>query len=74
MWFAKLEGLKLSRRKFPRDVGNRWNSTHNLLSFANFYRAAVDAMTLSQAELRSLSLSDHEWALLAQLEDLLQVR
>jgi hypothetical protein len=74
MWFATLEKIGLDPAKMPRDVRTRWNSTHDLLSFALRYRAAVDDITGNKvANLRSYELSDGEWELAKQLNDVLKV-
>lgn len=73
-WLA--EGDKaLSLRIMPRDVSMRWNSTYDMLKFAYAYWDAINQMTDQRAlNLRHCVLTEVEWELVKQLQDVLKVR
>ncbi|KAJ6597666.1 hypothetical protein DFH09DRAFT_895554, partial [Mycena vulgaris] len=44
-WRKICRKCKLKERMIPCDVRTRWNSTYDMLYFAQNYRAAIDAIT-----------------------------
>ncbi|KAG1843639.1 hypothetical protein C8R48DRAFT_585258, partial [Suillus tomentosus] len=44
-WKLLLQEQKRTVRIMPRDIVTRWNSTFNMLRFANEYRPALEEMT-----------------------------
>ena len=52
----------------PRDMATRWNSTYNMLEFANEYYAALNIMTADRdMNLHKFELSKKEWAMATEL-------
>jgi hypothetical protein len=73
-WFAILQDLKLAERMIPCDVTTRWNSTFDMLDFAVEHIAAVNAITSDRdMKLRQYELSEDEWDVARQLQDVLKV-
>ena len=67
--------MKLAVKIMPRDVATRWNSTFILLDFAAKYREAIDKFTGDKAnDVRNLELTDEEWEVVEQLQEVLKVR
>jgi hypothetical protein len=59
----------------PRDVTIRWNSTYDMLVCGNEYRTAVDIITGDRTmDLRKFEISQEEWTVLEQLQEVLKVR
>lgn len=51
-----------------RDVATRWNSTYDMLEFANEYHAALNVMTANHdMNLHKFKLSKKEWAMANEL-------
>jgi hypothetical protein len=75
LWYRTLDTLDLEKRKMPRDVATRWNSTYDMLNFAVNHRSAIDDITGDKsANLRKYELDDDEWIIALQLRDTLKVR
>ena len=73
-WYKRLEEFNLSKRLMPRDVSTRWNSTFDMLEFALNNRKALNAITGDRRmELQMFELSEREWTLAEQLQDVLEV-
>jgi len=70
-WYRTLTTHHLSSRIMLRDVSTRWNSTHDMLTFAAQYRPAIDSMT--DLGLRKYELDQAEWKLVGELRDVLKV-
>jgi hypothetical protein len=52
----------------PRDVVTRWNSTYDMIRFAQQYRAVVDAITAEKSlKLRRYELDNDDWIIVDQL-------
>ena len=45
-WYKTLSAHGLPPCMMPQDVSTRWNSTFDMLDFANRYCDAIDAMTV----------------------------
>jgi hypothetical protein len=74
-WKEAVENQDLEERLIPRDVTTRWNSTYDMLTFVLEYRPVVEKFTADRKnELRELELSDEEWDIIRQLNDVLMVR
>jgi hypothetical protein len=74
-WESALKDAGLDVRRMPRDVRTRWNSTFDMLHFALEYREGIDAITDKvRLGVDKLGLSDEDWKLVKQLQDVLQVR
>jgi hypothetical protein len=59
----------------PQDVATCWNSTFDMLNFALEYRKALDVISAKhEMELRQYKLSEEEWRIAKQLQDVLKVR
>ncbi|KAJ7323688.1 hypothetical protein DFH08DRAFT_711760, partial [Mycena albidolilacea] len=59
---------KHKERIIPRDVRTRWNSTYDMLRFAEQYREVIDAITSNKTYgLRKFELDDHEWKVVGNL-------
>ena len=59
----------------PRDVTIQWNSTYNMLVCGNEYRTAIDIITVDRTmDLRKFEISQEEWTVLEQLQEVLKVR
>ena len=59
----------------PRDVATCWNSTYDMLEFADVYHAALNVMTADRdMTLCKFELSKKEWAMATELCEVLQVR
>ena len=73
-WTRAVASVKLQLKKLPWDVRTQWNSMYQMLSVALEYRKAVKHMTEVQANnLRWWELNEHEWKIVLQLCDILQV-
>ncbi|KAG1782522.1 hypothetical protein EV702DRAFT_950460, partial [Suillus placidus] len=73
-WKDATEELGLGSRIMPHDVSTHWNSTFDMLEFAINYRKAIDAMTdKHKLGLGEYEMDDHEWMLVGQLQDTLEV-
>jgi hypothetical protein len=73
-WYEVLASLSLAPRMMPRDVATRWNSTYDMLEFADKYRAALNVMTADRdMNLRKFELSKKEWAMATELCEVLRV-
>jgi len=58
----------------PRDMATRWNSTYDMLEFANEYHAALNIMTTDHnMNLCKFELSKKEWAMANELCEVLRV-
>jgi hypothetical protein len=58
----------------PRDVATYWNSTYDMLEFANKYHAALNVLTANRdMNLCKFELSKKEWAMATELCKVLQV-
>jgi len=56
------------------DVATRWNSTYDMLEFADEYRAVLNVMTTDRdMNLRKFELSKKEWAMATELCEVLHV-
>jgi hypothetical protein len=65
----------LADRIMPRDVAMRWNSTYDMLKFAKSYQDPINQMTDSRSlKLRYCMITELEWELIKQLQDVLKVR
>ena len=63
-----------SNRIIPRDVTTRWNSTYDMLTFVLEYRTVVEKFTADRKnEIRELELSEEEWVIVTQLNNVLMV-
>ncbi|KDQ49146.1 hypothetical protein JAAARDRAFT_143810, partial [Jaapia argillacea MUCL 33604] len=63
---CKTHGLRV--RLIPRDVVTRWNSTHNMISFAVKRRLPIDAITADKSlKLRKFELDNDDWRILEDL-------
>jgi hypothetical protein len=68
IWFKYCVAHNLKKRKIPRDVRTRWNSTYDMLRFVQQYRAAVDAITADKTvKMRQYELDNDEWVVVDQL-------
>jgi hypothetical protein len=69
-----LEELNLNACMMPQDVATRWNSTYDMLKFALDYRTALDTIAGERdMKLRKYELNDTEWAIVRQLQNILEV-
>ena len=69
-----MEKENLSNHNIPRDITTRWNSTYNMLTFILEYCPLVEKFTVDRKnEIRELELSEEEWAIITQLNDVLMV-
>ena len=67
-WYKTLSAHGLPPCMMPQDVSTRWNSTFDMLDFANRYRDAIDAMTAVRGfDLRKYELLPAEWKIAAEL-------
>lgn len=58
----------------PRDVSTRWNSTHDMLTFAVEHKIQLTQLTSALTNnLRAYKLSQDEWRLAEELRDVLKV-
>ncbi|KAG1900157.1 uncharacterized protein F5891DRAFT_952567, partial [Suillus fuscotomentosus] len=72
-WHEILEALKMRVTTLPWDVSTCWNSTFDMVEYALRNREAIDAVTQRQdLGLRQLELTDHEWVIAEQLQDILK--
>ena len=73
-WYERLEEFNLSKCLMPQDILTRWNSTFDMLEFALNNQKTLDAITGNQRmELQMFELSEGEWTLAEQLQDVLEV-
>ncbi|KAF8317526.1 hypothetical protein F5887DRAFT_1276209 [Amanita rubescens] len=73
-WESALKDASLDVRCMPRDVRTQWNSTYDMLHFALEYREGIDAITDKvRLGVDKLGLSEADWKLVEQLQDILQV-
>jgi len=57
-----------------RDVSMPWNSTFDMLEFAIKYQKAIDSISADcEMELQQFELSEYEWKIAIQLQDILKV-
>ena len=57
-----------------RDVSTRWNSTHDMLTFAVEHKKQLSELTSDLTnDLRAFELSQVEWKLAEELRDTLKV-
>ncbi|KAJ7442837.1 hypothetical protein B0H11DRAFT_1748817, partial [Mycena galericulata] len=67
-WHKICRKCKLKERMIPRDVRTRWNSTYDMLYFAQNYRTAIDAITSEKSyKLRRYELDETEWDIIGDL-------
>jgi hypothetical protein len=73
-WYEILKEQGLKSHMMPRDVPTRWNSTYDMLDFANDYQNALDIITGDRnMDLRRFEMSPGEWVVAKQLREVLKV-
>ena len=71
-WYEVLESLSLMPHMMPCDVATRWNSTYDMLKFADEYHAALNVMTANcDMNLCKFELSKKKWAMATELCEVL---
>ncbi len=74
-WTKILADLGLKKRKIPRDVATRWNSTYDMLAFAVEYKKAIKTLVQDiDSKLTACQLSKQEWGFVSELTTALNVR
>ena len=69
-----MEKENLSDHIILRDITMRWNSTYDMLTFVLEYRPVVEKFTADRKnEIRELELSEEEWVIVTQLNNILMV-
>ncbi|KAJ7234788.1 hypothetical protein C8J57DRAFT_1000438, partial [Mycena rebaudengoi] len=67
-WRRLCRKHQCKERIIPRDVRTRWNSTYDMLCFAERYRAVIDSITSDKTyKLRQYELDDEEWLIIGDL-------
>ena len=73
-WCKMCAAQGLKPKLMPRNVVRRWNSTHNMLSFALRYRKVIDGITAKKAlKLRKFELDAEDWQIVEDLVSVLEV-
>ncbi|TFY76524.1 hypothetical protein EWM64_g7487 [Hericium alpestre] len=73
-WKKTLSDLKMNEHIMPHDVFTRWNSMYDMLNFALKYKQALRAVVGDTAlGLDAYELSVHEWNIMQQLRDVLNI-
>ncbi|KAG2120469.1 uncharacterized protein F5147DRAFT_563274, partial [Suillus discolor] len=72
-WHGILEALKMKVTTLPQDVSTHWNSTFDMVEYALRHQEAIDAVNQRRdLGLQQLELTDQEWVIAEQLQDILK--
>jgi hypothetical protein len=73
-WFHILDELSLDARMMLRDVWTCWNATYDMLDFAYEYKDTINQITdRHDMKLQDYEIEPHEWDIIKQLWDVLDV-
>ena len=73
-WYEILKEQGLKSRMMPCDESTCWNSTYDMLDFADDYQKALDIITGDRnMDLRRFVMSPGEWVVAKQLREVLKV-